>query len=76
MANEPINFVDPLGLLTFGIDYSITGGDGSAATGGTTYVIDSQGNYGIVEYAGAGGYLTTHHFSLKRGHVDIEKRMG
>ncbi|MEJ2428208.1 MAG: RHS repeat-associated core domain-containing protein [Deltaproteobacteria bacterium] len=54
--SEPVNGVDPIGLWTFGIDYSVTAGAGGGATAGYTYVIDSSLNIAKVRHAGAGGF--------------------
>ena len=53
--NNPINFVDPYGLWTLGIDLSGTVGAGGAATGGYTYVIDSNLNIARIDHSGGGG---------------------
>lgn len=55
VGNDPINYTDPSGLRTYGIDFSGTVGGGVIGTGGETFVIDSHGNYGVVDHSGAGG---------------------
>jgi RHS repeat-associated protein len=53
--NDPINWTDPLGLWTLGIDFSGTAGSGGAATGGYTYIIDSNLNVARIDHSGGGG---------------------
>lgn len=54
VLNDPVNFIDPWGLKTYGVDFSVLVGAGGGATGGETFVIDSNGNYGWVDHAGGG----------------------
>jgi uncharacterized protein RhaS with RHS repeats len=54
--NNPINLIDPYGLWTLAIDFSVTAGAGKGATAGHTYVIDSNLNIARIEHAGEGGY--------------------
>ncbi|ETR70152.1 MAG: hypothetical protein OMM_03446 [Candidatus Magnetoglobus multicellularis str. Araruama] len=54
-GNNPINYSDPLGLWTIGIDFSVTLGAGKGATGGYTFALDSKLNYAILRHSGAGG---------------------
>ena len=54
--NNPINSIDPLGLLTLGYDVSVTAGAGAGATAGYTYVIDSNFNIAKIRHSGGGGF--------------------
>ena len=53
--NDPLNYVDPWGQVTFaiGADFSVAFGLRLAA--GAQYAIDTKGNVGIVWYGGIGG---------------------
>jgi len=55
VLNDPVNKIDPLGLRTWGIDFSATAAAGGGGTGGYTFVIDSRLNIGIIEHSGGGG---------------------
>ena len=56
-GNNPINWIDPLGLTGFGIGGSITAGVGLiGGTTGSMIVVDLDGNLGIFIHAGGGAY--------------------
>ena len=53
--DNPVGLIDPLGLWTLAIDFSGTVGAGAGATGGHTYIFDSELNIARIEHFGGGG---------------------
>ena len=51
----PVNLVDPLGLFTFGIGYSVSGSAGAGAEFSQMVVIDDEGNIGVATTLSGGG---------------------
>ena len=55
--NNPTNCVDPWGLDTYGIGYTLSGGCGLGGQFQVLAVWDDKGNYGTAITVGGGGYL-------------------
>lgn len=52
--NNPINFIDPLGLWTSGASINVAGGFGIGGTVGINLVVDGQGNIALQAVYGGG----------------------
>ena len=59
VLNNPLMYVDPLGLWTVGLGGDIALALGGRLDGGAELVIDSKGNIGILFYGSAGGGTPT-----------------
>jgi len=55
VQNDPVNQVDPRGLLTVAIGIAGTGGGGAAGTYSKALVVDGHGNIGMISTLGGGG---------------------
>ena len=57
VGNNPLNWIDPWGLLGFGIGISGSGGTGVGGTVGAQFVFDLDGNSGVFVHAGGGAFV-------------------
>ncbi|RDV81273.1 RHS repeat-associated core domain-containing protein, partial [Ammonifex thiophilus] len=56
VRGNPVNHIDPSGLVTFAIGFSVSGGAGIGTTYQTILVIDFKGNVGLAKTVGGGAY--------------------